>query len=608
MGTSRTSLIAVLVACASVGLPAVPASAQPFPRLGLYGSVVGSGFPFVKADLTLDTLEIGRVARFHEVVLDVFPISPYRPEIVQALRARNPDLRVLAYVLAEDIWPIGDADSLRHIPTLIRRTVRDLDGFLYDQLTGAEYATIAINIAKRGPTGRYVVAEALADLFRDHIIATGLWDGIFTDIFCHTVSWTQNGTGRIIDYQRAGYGSLAALDAGWAAATDLLAARLRQDGGPAYELVGNCGPSSEHAWYNGWLRENFPFQQGGTWYSNMLGDGSSRGYLADDRDYVQPPKNWILSGSTSSPGSEYQSYNTSRVRFGLGSAALGEGLHTFGPGRSVLEAPYHQWWYDEYAVDLATGQSSPSQQHTGWLGQALGPARTWLWVGSAPDAITNPGFETDVTTGWRFAFFPPAVASISRDASTAAVGTASARITVTTASTVGWHANVSSMGQLNTIAGNSYSATFWCKANPPRRMQLVAGNSGGQAWVDVDSTWRQLQVVMQATTTMLSPLTFFLGTQAGDVWLDDVHFQAGATSVWRRDFQNGIVLVNPTELSLNVPLEGPFRRLLGTRAPAINTGARSASMTLGPSDALFLLRDELDNTPPAATRDVRIAP
>ena len=50
---------------------------------------------------------------------------------------------------------------LRHIPTLIRRTVRDLNGFLYDKVTGAEYNTIAINIAKRDASGRFVVAEAL---------------------------------------------------------------------------------------------------------------------------------------------------------------------------------------------------------------------------------------------------------------------------------------------------------------------------------------------------------------------------------------------------------------------------------------------------------------
>jgi hypothetical protein len=597
-----TALAVVLAACA-----ASQAEAQAFPRVGLYGQVLGGGHPYVKPDFTLDTLEIARTARYNEVVLDAFPISPYRPDIVLAIKARNPACRVLAYVLAQDIWQVNDADSLRHIPTLIRHKVRDLGGFLYDKNTGQEYPTLAINIAKK-VSGRYVVAEAMADIFRDHIIAAGYWNGIFTDIFCHTVSWTQGGTTRVIDYQRAGYASLAALDLGWSEACDVLAARLRQDGGPTFTLVGNCAASSEHAYYSGWMRENFPYQQGGTWESNMLGDVSSRGYLADDRDYRQPPKNWILGAANPTAGQEYAAYNTGKVRYGLASAALGEGVHAFTPSRSVMEAPYQQWWYDEYAVDLSTGRSSTSQVHTGWLGSALGPARTWMWANTSPDAITNTSFETNVTIGWQFVHFAPAAATFARDATTGAVGSASAKISVTTASSVEWHVYISSVGQLFTTAGTSYSATFWAKANPARRVHVLAGNSGGQAYVDVDPTWRQYQVVLKPTTTISSSLTFWLGTQTGDVWFDDVHFQSGATNVWRRDFQNGIVLVNPTELSMTVPLEGQFRRLLGTRTPGINTGALSNSMTIGAFDALFLLRGALDSTAPARTSDLRVGP
>ncbi len=607
IGSPRRSLITALAVCLVANFAAGAAGAQPFPRVGLYGNVLGSGYPYVKPDMTLDTLEIGRVARFSEVVLDAFPISPYRPDIVLALRARNPAIKVLGYVLAEDIWPVNDADSTRHIPTIIRHTVRDLNGFLYDRNTGAEYNTISINVAKK-LNGRYVVAEALADIFRDHIIATRLWDGIFTDIFCHTVSWTQITGTRTIDYQRAGYASLAALDVAWAEATDVLAARLRQDGGPSFQLVGNCAASSEHAYYNGWMRENFPNQQGGTWQSNMLGDISSRGYLADDRDYVQPPRNWILSAATPTPGTEYQALNTTHLRYGLASATLGEGLHAFAPGRDVNEAPYHQWWYDEYAVDLATGRSSQALQHTGWLGQAQGPARTWLWANTAPDAITNTGFETNVTSGWTFVALAPASATITRDPTTAAVGSASARITVTTPGSLDWHVYYASAGQLFVSAYGSYSATFWCKASPPRRIHVVAGSSGGEAYVDADATWRQVQVVLIPTTSMWSSLAFFIGTQAGDVWLDDVHFQRGVSSVWRRDFHNGIVLVNPTDQSVTVPLESQFRRLIGTRTPSINTGAVSNSATLGAYDALFLLRGSIDSGPPASTRDLRIRP
>jgi hypothetical protein len=607
MNRVRVLLAAALSACLACGLAPATAVAQPFPRLGLYGNVVGGGYPFVKPDFTLDTLEIGRVARFHQVILDVYPISPYRPDIVQALRARNPQIKLLAYLLVNHIWPVEDADSSRHIPTIINHTVRDLNGFLYDLNTGQKYTDSNINLAKRDLAGRYVVAIALANIIRDHIIATGHWDGIFTDVYCHTVGWTQAGTGRVIDHVRAGYPSVAALDAAWAAASDTLAARLRSYAGPNMLLVGNCGGSSEHAYYNGWMRENFPYQQGGTWYTNMLGHVGSRGYLKDDKDYRQPSSNWMLSVAQTGNGIEYNSFNTWRVRYGLASAALGEGYHCFGPGgRSVQQAPYQQWWYDEYAVDIASGQSSASRQHTGWLGNALGPPRVDFWPNPAPNAVVNGGFEAGVVTGWQFASYTPSQGTVTQDLSTKVVGAASARVRVTVPHNVDWYIALTSTGRLSMFAGTSYSATFWAKANPPRRLRVSAGSA--ERHVDLDGTWRQYQVVLVPFANATAGVSFSFADVAGDVWLDDVHFQTGLTSIWRRDFQNGIVLVNPSERSLDVPLGLQYKRILGTRAPAVNNGAAATTMTVPPGDALFLLRGEVDTTRPGRVTDVRIDP
>src|SRR5262249_9496248 len=171
-----------------------------------------------------------------------------------------------------------------------------------------------------------------------------------------------------------------------------------------------------------------------------------------------------------------------------------EGFHCYGPGeKSVKVAPYQDWWYDEYAVDLATGQSSPSVQHTGWLGQALGPAYNFVWASTAPDAITNTSFGTDRTTGWSCHQFAPASATLTRDATTAAVGAASARVHVATPGIAEWHVYLNSVGKLSVLAGNSYSATFRCKASEPRDVHVLAGNSGGEARIRVDTSCRQHQ-------------------------------------------------------------------------------------------------------------------
>jgi len=164
------------------------------------------------------------------------------------------------------------------------------------------------------------------------------------------------------------------------------------------------------------------------------------------------------------------------------------------------------------------------------------------------------------------------------------------------------------VGKLTMFPGNNYSATFRCKASAPRNVRVVGINSGADANIQVDTNWRQYQVVLTPILSTTGALSFFLGTQAGDVWFDDVHFQAGATSVWRRDFQNGIVLVNGTEVSLTVPLETSYRRILGTRAPAVNNGILSATDVIPARDALFLIRASLDHTRPAAVVNLRVGP
>ena len=84
-------------------------------------------------------------------------------------------------------------------------------------------------------------------------------------------------------------------------------------------------------------------------------------------------------------------------------------------------------------------------------------------------------------------------------------------------------------------------------------------------------------------------------------WFDEYNFKLGralsgppATAwshgVWRRDFQNGAVLVNPTTASRTVKVESGLRRLAGTQDPAVNDGALVSQVTLRPKDGLVLRR------------------
>jgi hypothetical protein len=599
---ARPILGPFLLVAVVAGGSALPraARAQDFPRLGLYGAVGGDGYPFLSPDMNgaLQDTTLDAVARFHEVILDASPISEYRPDVIAALRARRPGIKVLAYVTGETIWNPSSTDTLVHFPTRYYRTVRDLGGWLYNA-AGGYFSGARVNIAKKDLFGRFVVAEAVADLFQDAVLSSPAgWDGIFIDIDCKSILWMET-PGEHIDYARAGYSSLAAFDAAWGAAADTLANRLRRRAG-AIVMVGNCAQSTNYATYNGWMREDFPFQNGGNWYQNMFRNVG--GYFWDDMHFRPPPSNYLFSAMSGT--NPYSGTNTRKVRFGLASAALGEGYGVFGPSaRTPRPFPYHMYWYDEYAVDLATGRSSSNIVDTGWLGHALAPYSQLIWLGAGPDLVVNPGFETDLS-GWTFTNngIP---CTLTRDATTAGAGSASAHATVSAPGSIAGDVVLGTVAKWPIVAYTYYSATFWAKASAPRAI-TVAADYLAATRITITTDWRRYQVTFVPQLSGTVGVQFYLAETAGDVWLDDIHFQNDVTNLYRRDFQNGIVLVNPTAQVMTTTLEREYRKILGTRDPVINDGATVTQVTVNPSDALFLIGD--DRTPPGAINDLQPGP
>jgi len=63
-----------------------------------------------------------------------------------------------------------------------------------------------------------------------------------------------------------------------------------------------------------------------------------------------------------------------------------------------------------------------------------------------------------------------------------------------------------------------------------------------------------------------------------------------ANGVRRRDFDNGVALVNMTNSSQTVALGGTFRRIQGTQDPVVNNGQSVSSVTLAGQDGLIVLR------------------
>jgi hypothetical protein len=91
-------------------------------------------------------------------------------------------------------------------------------------------------------------------------------------------------------------------------------------------------------------------------------------------------------------------------------------------------------------------------------------------------------------------------------------------------------------------------------------------------------------------------------TYNGVPWFDEFNFKLGAAvsgpsrtawknGVYRRDFQNGIILVNPKgNGARTVTLETDFIKFKGAQAPTVNNGATVRTVTLQDRDGLFLKR------------------
>jgi hypothetical protein len=84
-------------------------------------------------------------------------------------------------------------------------------------------------------------------------------------------------------------------------------------------------------------------------------------------------------------------------------------------------------------------------------------------------------------------------------------------------------------------------------------------------------------------------------------WFDEYEYKLGravspppgsawSEGVWRRDFENGVVLVNPTAVPRTVRLEPGLRRLAGKQDPAINNGSEAARLTVESKDGIVLRR------------------
>ena len=368
-----------------------------------------------------------------------------------------------------------------------------------------------------------------------HYGAAG-FDGVAIDLGIAYISWFK-GTGT---YQYLSIASRSnpdaevdytAYDAKWAAALNSFHTSLRTALGPdAAILVNEATPA--YGALNGARIEGFPTKttSSSVWSQRIIGPNKT--YYPSYLDWCASARqpNFTTLQTYGDAPTDYQ-----LMRFGLASALMGDGFYAFKVSHS--EEMYR---YDEYD-NAGAGK--------GYLGKPVGAMRSALPALTTPDLVAGYGAFNDTTAlnGWTLYNRTGYASAKSLDAGTAKIGVAQSAGSIGGVEFYRPGMSVSS--------GTGYTLSFKARADRPLNIQAQVQQTASP-WatymatpqVAVTTSWKTYEIPMTASgSDAAALLKFTLGASVGTIWLDDVKLQAGDRSVYRRDYDGGMALVNASE-------------------------------------------------------------
>ena len=505
-----------------------------------------------------------------------------------------------------------------------------------------------VNMAYRDANGRYLVAESLAvlhkELFYDRTYTERdgstrrLFDGVFQDLHAfYNLTDPHASYGDSIDWQRmsafgSGYANRAEANRGWTEGAVRYDVRLRELT-PEWTWYGaNDGTGNNFTASGGYMREGFPSQQGGSWFTNaFLTPG---GGFHDEGMHTQRPQfNTVFSfPSTSTVGDsgmaanywpDTTTWSQKEYRFGLGSAQVWGAHFVYAYSKGSIHhmqthaaGGYYSWGFDEQAVNRRSGQaialSASTTDSAGWLGEPLGtayfhyPAATGAIFtedfksGSAADSsqwgsltkgadglvtvrpTTYDGKASVGGNSFMLELRPVRQYHPNYDWKVGATGGSAGRFPVAngTAITVSFYARADSARWLNVSARDSLAAAIKSGNESPMRV-----------WVG--TTWAPyaMRIVPSVGSTRRAELVLSVGDTLGRVLVTGIQVHTGDSVQAIREFQYGAVVVNPGTTGKSHTFGRLTRRLL-TRAGttnSLNNGAQGRTLTTPAGDASFVL-------------------
>lgn len=610
-----------------------------FPRLGNYALLAPDTIALINQGTQADVEQVS--ARYDLMMGTSFDHTLGAASWVQRLRSMNPALRILPYKQAFMAQFEGGIESSGLVATFNGGLdpswfMRTPSGELLSEAAFPQNVQLNHTPFSQEVNGQ-TVNSYTANFLAENVLTSGLWAGIHFDQPEWYINPLLGDPPPAVDLDGDGAAeSLATVQHAWALGFYdyflQMARRLPAD----TLLYGNAGhiPGNPMAlpMLNGWQGEvisPYAIAPGGDWIT----DAPSKWYRLLDNyrlatTHARAPQIvslqftgrelGIQTGGVTPNGYpqrtsaiEWRDYQ--RMRLGLTTALLGNGFFEY----DLVDNTTLPQWFDEYAVD-ANGVATTALSGKGYLGQPLADAVELAYDSAVVFALD---FESgDIPNG--VAIGPGTVSNnpaevisgtgslvVAQNAITEGKWLFESLVPLTPGRTYQLFADYKILSYQPTTYAGLLGIGFRDASGgmPPERSgSLFLPDTGGAGQ---QGTLRAAVKVSTAETPVIGGLT-----DTGVVAIDNVRLVEGTGGVWRRDFENGIVLVNPTpepQYVSQADVAGPrhrtaIRRIAGVQVPAWNDGsAVTTGLWLSAGDGIVLLANRIAAPTPSQVQGVQ---
>jgi len=358
----------------------------------------------------------------------------------------------------------------------------------------------------------------------------------------------------------------------------------------SYGILSNNGTQMEAAWShqfgeNGVKAQNYNYK--GFYISGMK---------AQTGHGVTGPRVTDVQGKEASaiyPGKSGETRN-SPVRFSYAMTMMFDGA--WFSNQNGFDDAFH--YFDEDAVYTQQGENygkSVLKANTAailannkWLGKALGQyKRIYDRANFTLDKnlITNGNFEASIGTSWK-----GEKASAKQVSDVKYEGKYSLLIEPEIPNKQ-FHLEGASVSgpSVELTANQEYTLCFSVYNENPERIIKVKLGSFSQK-IFATPGWSKHVLNWKEKSGGNPEISFEIGGELTKILVDQLYLFAGTADIFRRDFENGIILANASATPQTIKLEKSYQRILGNLDTTANNGQTVTEVTIPAHDGLFLIK------------------